>query len=157
MTVLRARLVPIAMLLAVGIGWFATRRLEVWTIDGPGAGLLPKTALAITALTALLLLPAPGKPAPDDEQADAEPRRTFVVYALACATMAIAVPWLGFILPGLLCVFVILKFAENRSWPISVGYAVALICGLVLFFGTLLDVQFPEGPVERFLQSTRLL
>lgn len=158
MMALHARLVPIVTLIAVTIGTYATYRLDLWTIDGPGPGLLPKIALAITALTALPLSFFPGAPTSDQESEEAaEPPRTFLVYALSCAAMALAVPWLGFILPGLLCVLAILRFAENRSWLISLGYSTALVFGLVLFFGMLLDVQFPDGPVERILQSIRLL
>lgn len=156
MTALRSRLIPLALLLAAGVAWFASRRLEIWTDDGPGPGLMPKIALALMGVLALAVTLAPGEK-PGDEEGPSGLSRTFVIYALGCAFMAGAVPFLGFVLPGLLSVFVILRFAEDRSWLASMAYALGLIGTVVLLFGTALSVQFPDGPAERVLKSARVL
>ncbi|MBP0437717.1 tripartite tricarboxylate transporter TctB family protein [Tianweitania sediminis] len=157
MIALRKRLVPLATLLAVAGAWAVAGSLDLWTIDGPGPGLLPKIALMVTAIVALILLIRPD-PVPESETEEVERYpRSFVVYSLACAFIAVSVPWLGFVLPGLVCVCAILRFAEDRSWFVSLGYAVALLAVIVLLFGTLLNVQFPDGPLEDVLQSNGLL
>lgn len=157
MTAFRARMIPLALLLAAVAGWFASRNLEIWTEDGPGPGLMPKVALAMMGVLALAMTLVPGEAPAEDGAASEGLGRTFAIYALACAAMATTVPWLGFVLPGLLCTFAILRFAEERSWFASVGYAVALIATLVLLFGTALNVQFPDGPAERVLKAMRVL
>lgn len=157
MSSLRARLIPLSMLLAAGLAWLASRNLEIWTIDGPGPGLVPKVAIALMAVLALALA-VTGSPAPaEDADQPAGVSRTFVIYALAAAGMAVAVPWFGFVLPALVCVLVILRFAEDRSRFASVAYSFALIGTIVLLFGTALNVQFPDGIAERALKMIRLL
>jgi hypothetical protein len=156
-TALRARLIPLALLVGAGAGWYASRGLEIWTDDGPGPGLLPKISLAIMGALALAVTIAPGGEPADDDGAPGGAGRTFAIYAICCAAMAVAVPWLGFVLPGLLSTFAILRFAEGRSWLASVAYALALIGTIVLLFGTALNVQFPDGPVERALKTMRVL
>ncbi|KMO43877.1 hypothetical protein VQ03_06215 [Methylobacterium tarhaniae] len=167
MPALPHRAVPLGLALAAGAAWLATRRLEVWTDDGPGPGLMPKAAVCLMGCLALALVVAPGKTEPGKAEADGTDSdrdapadgldRTFAIYAAACVAIAAAVPWLGFVLPGLLTVFVILRFAEGRSWSASLAYAVALIGAIVLLFGTALNVQFPDGPGERGLRVVRLL
>jgi hypothetical protein len=146
----------VALLLVAVAAWLASRRLEVWTDDGPGPGLIPKVALGLMAVLALAVSIAPGT-APPEEATPGGSSRTFLIYAGSCAFMAGAVPVLGFVLPGLLAVLVILHFAEERSWPVSIAYAAALIGTIVLLFGTALNVQFPDGPAERGLRQIRLL
>lgn len=117
---------------------------------------MPKIALALVGVLALAVTLAPGEQ-PVGGDTPSALSRTFVIYALGCAFMAAAVPYLGFVLPGLLSVFVILRFAEDRSWLASAAYAFGLIGTIVLLFGTALSVQFPDGPAERALKSIRVL
>lgn len=156
MSRLPARLIPLSLLAAAVAGWFSSRSLELWTDDGPGPGLMPKVTIALMGVLALAVAIAPGTP-PDDEEAHPGLSRTFVIYAAACAAMAALVPLLGFVLPGLVCVLAILRFAEDRPWPASIAYALALIATIVLLFGTALNVQFPDGPAERALKAARIL
>lgn len=152
---LRARALPLGLAVLGLAGWVSARRLELWTEDGPGSGLLPKTALAIVTILALLVALAPGEPdAPADE---ASTPRVFAIYAGAAIGLAAAVPYLGFILPTLVATAVILRVAEERSWFASLLYALCLVGTIVLTFGTALKVQFPDGPAEALLKSMRLL
>jgi putative tricarboxylic transport membrane protein len=153
---LRPRFISVALLLVAVAAWLASRRLEVWTDDGPGPGLIPKVALGLMAVLALAVSIAPGA-APQDEERPTGGTRTFLIYACSCAFMAGAVPMLGFVLPGLLAVLIILHFAEGRSWLVSIAYAAALIGTIVLLFGTALNVQFPDGAAERGLKDIGLL
>jgi len=153
---LLARLVPLSLLAAAAAGWFVSRGLEIWTDDGPGPGLMPKATIALMGVLALAVAIAPG-PASASEEDGPGLSRTFAIYAASCIAMAALVPLLGFVLPGLLCVFAILRFAEDRSWLASIAYALALIATIVLLFGTALNVQFPEGPAEHALKAVRIL
>jgi hypothetical protein len=154
---LHARLVPLGLLLAAGAAFVSSRRLEIWTEDGPGPGLMPKIALGLMAVLALAVTIVPGESPADEADQPRGVSRTFAVYALACLGMALATPFTGFVLTGLVCVAAVLRFAEDRSWAVSIGYAVALIGTLVLLFGTALKVQFPDGPAERLLREIRVL
>jgi hypothetical protein len=153
---LRARAVPLALAALAASAWIGTQGLSIWTIDGPGSGLLPKAALGIMLALSLILALKPGE---RSNQAPVEEGRsvTFLVYSAAAVVMAVAVPFFGFVLPAFLVATAILRFAENRSWRRSLGYSAALIAVIVLLFGTALSVQFPDGPAERALKSIGLL
>lgn len=62
-------------------------------------------------------------------------------------------PFLGFVIPGFFASLAILRFAEGRTWPRSIGYSAGLLAAIVLLFGSALNVQFPDGPAEQFLAS----
>jgi Tripartite tricarboxylate transporter TctB family len=150
------RAVPLALAALAASAWIRTQGLPIWTIDGPGSGLLPKAALGIMlALSLILVL----KPSERSDKAPAEEGRnlTFLVYSAAAVAMAVAVHFLGFVVPAFLVATAILRFAENRSWLRSLCYSAALIAVIVLLFGTALSVQFPDGPAERLLNSIGLL
>jgi hypothetical protein len=156
MSALQDRAIPLCLTCAAVAAWFASRRLEIWTEDGPGSGLMPKVALGLLAVLGVLVAVRPG-PAADESASAGGWNRTFLVYAVAAALMAGAVPALGFVLPALLAVLAILRFAEGRSWLASLGYSLSLIAAIVLLFGTALKVQFPDGPAERVLKSVGVL
>jgi hypothetical protein len=152
---LRARAIPLALTALAVSAWIGTRGLSIWTIDGPGSGLLPKAALGIMLALSLILVLRPGET--QDEVSTVGWNRTFLVYGAAAIAMAAAVPFLGFVLPAFLVTTAVLRFAENRSWQRSLGYSAALTTVIVLLFGTALNVQFPDGPAERLLKSIGLL
>lgn len=150
LTHLRARILPLALGASAGAAWVAAGRLAVWTEDGPGSGLMPKIALGLIVGLACLVAIRPGAGVDAEETGST---RTFAIYAVSAVTLALAVPYLGFVLPALAAVFVIMRFAEHRSWTASSVYAVLLIATIVLSFGTALKVQFPDGPAERALKT----
>ena len=153
---LRARAVPLALATSAAGAWIGTQGLSIWTIDGPGSGLLPKAALGVMLALSLILVLKPGERL-DKASAEEGCNLTFLVYSAAAIAMAVAVPFFGFVLPAFLVATAILRFAENRSWLRSLCYSAALIAVIVLLFGTGLSVQFPDGPAERLLNSIGLL
>lgn len=151
----RARAVPLALAALGAAGWLAARHLDLWSDDGPGSGLLPKVALALVFVLAVLVsLVRETDVTPKDE---AETPRTFAIYSVVALLLAAIVPFFGFVLPGFVATAVIMRFAENRSWLASLLYALLLVGTIVLTFGTALKVPFPEGPAEVALKSLRLL
>jgi hypothetical protein len=153
---IRARAVPLALSALAGSAWIGARKLPVWTIDGPGSGLLPKAALGIMLALGLILILQWGRKA-DETSAGEAWNPTFLVYSAAAIAMPVAIPFMGFVLPAFLVTTMVLHFAENRSWLRSLSYSAALIAAIVLLFGTALSVQFPDGPVERLFKSFGLL
>jgi hypothetical protein len=152
---LRARAVPLALAALGAAGWYAARHLDLYTDDGPGSGLLPKVALAFVVVLALLISFAPTSEGADETRI--ETPRAFVVYSVVAILFAIAVPFLGFVIPALIATGVIMRFAEDRSWFASLLYAFLLVATIVLSFGTALQVQFPAGPAEVALKSLGVL
>jgi hypothetical protein len=162
-----ARLPALVLVAAAAAAWYAARDLEVWSLDGPGAGLLPKVAIGlVAAIGALVALRPPAAP-PASEPAASEPagseaaaqgsRATLAVYLAGLAAFAVALPHLGFVMPALAVTAGVLRFAEGRSWTVSVLYAVLLAAALVLLFGTALGVRFPDGPIEALLMRIGVL
>jgi hypothetical protein len=152
---LRARAIPLALAALGAAGWVSARHLDLYTEDGPGSGLFPKVALAFVVVLALLVSLAPGKVKADEK--DTESSRPFIVYSTAVVLFAVAVPFLGFIIPAVVATGAIMRFAEDRSWLASLLYAFLLVGTIVLCFGTALQVQFPAGPAEHVLKSLRVL
>jgi hypothetical protein len=100
----------------------------------------------------------PGAEADGDHAAPNKSERlTFAVYAGALILLAAAIPYAGFIVPAFVATTAVLRWAERRSWGVSLAYGAALTAAIVLMFGTALRVQFPDGPVERLLKSAGVL
>lgn len=152
---LRARAIPLLLAALGAAGWFAARHLDLYTDDGPGSGLLPKVSLGFVVVLAVLVSLAPARGGAVDTS-DETPR-AFAVYSVVAILFAIAVPFLGFVIPALIATAVIMRFAEDRSWLASVVYSLLLVATIVLSFGTALQVQFPAGPAEIALKSLGVL
>jgi hypothetical protein len=157
------------MLLALlgAAGLWQSGQLEMWTFQGPGAGLFPRAAaIALVVLAVLcMVLPRTGSVAGMADAADAadavvsfaqaapQERRTGVLYAVALASLVPGVAWAGFWLTAFLLVSFLMRIAEGRSWRASLGFgAIVATAGLGLF-GVLLRVSLPVGPLDRWLTA----
>jgi len=152
---LRARAIPLFLAALGAAGWFAARHLDLYTDDGPGSGLLPRVALGFVVVLAVLVSLAPARRGA--AETGNETPRAFAVYSIVAILFAIAVPFLGFVIPALIATGVIMRFAEDRSWLASLIYSFLLVATIVLSFGTALKVQFPAGPAEVALKSLGVL
>ena len=142
-----------------GVALWQSGRLEMWTFQGPGAGLFPRgVAIALIVLAGFALL-MPRRAAAEDAsdavasiaQAGPEERRTGLLYAIGLIALVPGVAWAGFWITAFLLVFLLMRVAERRSWRASLGFgAVVASVGLVLF-GGLLRVTLPMGPLDRWL------
>lgn len=145
-----------ALAFAALAGWEALQ-LTAWSFDGPGLGLLPQALAVLIAVAAIGVLAAPGAGEPEGGEAAPFASRAFVAYAGVMVFMAAALPALGFILPGIVAVTLVLRFGEGAGWRQAAGYAAALVLGVTLLFGTALGVPFPPGAAEDALAGLRLL
>ena len=152
------RVVALGGLLFAILGWREASRLDSWGWDGPGPGLVPQTLSALIGLLTLAVLAWPGHPQAEPEGGERPfANRTFLTYGAAMLGVALALPYLGFVLPMFVATTAMLRFGERTSWGQAALYGVLLTTGIVLVFGTALGVPFPAGAAERALQSVRLL
>ena len=147
-------LVIIGLCVAVS---FEAFRLDAWTSDGAGPGLLPQILLPLIALAALTIVFSPGNPPIEGEAGPVLKNGNFLAYAIGMVGTAAAVPYLGLMLAGFVAVLIIMRFGERRSWVASLIWATALVFALTLVFGVLLGVAFPPGPLEHGLTKLGLL
>lgn len=150
-----ARLATLGLLAAALVGFWQATKLESWSFDGPSAGFFPQLVAIACIVLALVVLFAPGKAAAtEDGDTDAAPetaqtRRTFAIYAVSFGVLALGSLYAGFVVTAIALSVLILRFAEGRSWIVSLGYGVgAAVIGLVCF-GWLLRVDLPVSVIER--------
>jgi hypothetical protein len=153
-----ARYVALGGVLFAIFGWREASKLDAWGWDGPGPGLMPQVLSVLIGIMALAVLAWPGDPKVEPE-GGARPfaNGTFLAYGAAMLGVAIALPYLGFVLPMVVATVVMLRFGERTSWGLAAFYGFALTAGIVLIFGTALGVPFPGGVAERALYSFGLL
>lgn len=152
-----ARLAALGLLAAALVGFWQAWRLANWGFDGPGPGLFPQIIAGVCVLLALIVLLAPGRAGATEEgdtdtidpATAAATRRTFGLYALAFAVLAIGATYAGFAVTAIVVAVIILRFAEGRSWAAALGYGVICAAVGLIVFGWLLRVDLPESVVER--------
>jgi len=149
----------LALLGAVAL--WQTGQLEMWTFQGPGAGLFPRAvAIAMIALAAVCVV-MPRRSA-DTGSADAvasfadaapDERRTGLLYAIALIGLVPGAAWAGFWVTAFVLVTFLMRMAERRSWRASVGFGVIVATVGLALFGALLRVTLPTGPLDRWLTA----
>jgi hypothetical protein len=72
-----------------------------------------------------------------------------MIYVAALGVLAAGAMYAGFAMTVVAVTVLIMRFAERRSWLVSLGYGVACAAAGLVCFGWLLRVDLPEGPVER--------
>ncbi len=151
----RTRLVTLGLLAAALVGLWQALRLESWGFDGPGPGFFPQLMAGICVVLAVVVLAFPGK-AGETEGGDteetgssSETNRTFAIYIASFGVLAAGAMYAGFVVTAIAVTALIMRFAERRSWLVSIGYGVACAAAGLVCFGWLLRVDLPEGPIER--------
>ena len=149
----QARTGAAGLLLVALVGFWQAWPLERWSFDGPGPGFFPQMVAAVCVLLSLLVLVWPGKvadEAADDatEAAAVSTRGTFALYGLALFVLALGMVFAGFTVTALVTTVIVMRFAERRSWLLSIGFAVAVSLVCLLLFGWLLRVDMPTGVVD---------
>jgi hypothetical protein len=139
---------------ALNVFWIllgAGAAAHAWTIgltgpSGPESGLFPLLAGLIVAGAgvALLLLPSHRAAAPAWPRGAARGRVLGVVAGLA--TMAFAIPHLGFATASAITMIVLLRTVERSSWLGSVALTIGAVAGVMWLFGNALGLPLPRGP-----------
>lgn len=149
------RLVTAGLLAIAFVGLWQALRLESWGFDGPGPGFFPQLMAGICVALAVVVLAFPGRAGEteggDTEEVRSTPdsNRTFAIYAATLVVLAAGATYAGFAVTTIGVAVLIMRFAEGRSWRVSITYGIACaVVGLVCF-GWLLRVDLPEGPIER--------
>jgi hypothetical protein len=149
------RLVTLGLLAAALVGLWQALRLDSWGFDGPGPGFFPQLMAGLCVVLALVVFAVPGRgggtEAGDTEEAGTSPEtdRSFMIYVAALGVLAAGAMYAGFAMTVVAVTVLIMRFAERRSWLVSLGYGVACAAAGLVCFGWLLRVDLPEGPVER--------
>jgi Tripartite tricarboxylate transporter TctB family len=153
------RIATLGLLAAALIGLWQALRLESWGFDGPGPGFFPQLMAGICVALAVIVFVFPGK-AGETEGGDTEEtetssgtRRTFAIYVAAFGVLAAGAMYAGFVVTTIAVTALIVRFAEQRSWMVALGYGVACAAVGLVCFGWLLRVDLPEGPIERAFYS----
>jgi putative tricarboxylic transport membrane protein len=146
-----ARICALAIVALCAAASIEAWRLESWTVDGAGPGLLPGILLTLIAITALYTAFAPGDPQLEGGDAPLLTNRNFQAYAVGMLGTPLLIPYLGYITAGFVAVASIMRFGEGQSWKSALVWATALTLSLTIIFGVALGVPFPPGPAENVL------
>jgi putative tricarboxylic transport membrane protein len=126
------------------------RTVDIGTMEEPGPGFLPLWAgMLLGVLSALLLLKAWFKTFEAGEpffpEHDSWKRVLMVVVSLIAYNLLL-VP-LGFILVTFLFVAFLVKFVFPQTWLRTILTAGLSTAGAQIIFVSLLEIQFPKGPL----------
>ncbi|HKA73623.1 MAG TPA: tripartite tricarboxylate transporter TctB family protein [Xanthobacteraceae bacterium] len=139
---------------ALNVFWVllgAAAAAYAWTLGivgpaGPESGLFPLIAglIIMGSGIALMLMPSQRAEIFDFPRGAALQRVIGVVLGLAW--LAIAMPYLGFAIAGVVTMLVLLRAVERVSWTVSLGLAVASVAAVSWLFGDVLGMALPRGP-----------
>lgn len=143
--------------------WQATQ-LARWGFDGPGPGLYPQVIAVICMALSLLVLALertdPEPLASDDDEAVARydlagpaERRTFHVYLLALALLALGSWVAGFVVTSMAVIVLTMRFGEGVSWRATLITAMIVTAIGLIGFGWMLQVSLPESAVDLGLRA----
>jgi hypothetical protein len=139
---------------AVNITWIllgAAAAALSWQIGlfgdyGPHSGLFPFIAGILVSLGGVALLLSKGHAARDVQWPDRAAWRRILGVLAGLVFMAIAIPYLGFAVSGVVTMLILLRTVEDSRWLSSIVLSLVSV-GVVLFlFGYLLELQLPRGP-----------
>ena len=152
-----SRICALAIIGLCVVAAFEAFKLDAWTFDGPGPGLLPQILLPLIAMAAIAVAISPGEISLEGGAAAVLSNRNFLAYAVGMVMTAAAVPLTGFILAGMIAVLLMMRFGERQGWAVSFLWAIVLVGSITLVFGVMLGVPFPPGPIESGLTKLGLL
>ena len=122
-----------------------------WTLgligpSGPESGLFPLIAGLIVMGSGVMLMLAPAHAATAFSFPRGEPLYRIIGVVLGLAWLALALPYLGFELAGIVTMLVLLRAVERVSWAVSFVLAVVSVVAVSWLFGHLLGMPLPRGP-----------
>lgn len=141
------RATGIAMLLfSLGVIAMASR-MQMYAEFGPGEGFLPFwLGVAMAGLAALLFLNASRY---RDGQESPWPKRDGLLRSgltfLILVAYVLLLQLLGFVIPSILVIAVLMKAVGNYAWPKSLLISAAATAALYLIFALLLEVRLPPS------------
>jgi hypothetical protein len=136
--------------LVLGLGICAISfKLGLFGPFGPDSGFFPLLAGAAIAGGGALMIAQRATP---DVHRDvffppgASPRRVVVALAIMTAMIA-ALPWIGFVLVGVLGMPLLLRTIGTPSWIFAVLFGITSTASVYLVFDRLLGMPLPRGPI----------
>lgn len=136
------------LLLGVAVCAYALQ-LGLFGDFGPGSGLFPMLAGIAIALAGMGLLFARGQRVPEGSvfwQDAGAAQRVLPLVGLLVGFL-VALPWLGFVLCGLIATPLMLRTVERVPWwfALAVGWSATL--AIWVLFALVLRTQLPRGPM----------
>ena len=131
--------------MAVVFLWDTTNMLDSDSSVFPRA-----VAIAMIVLSILLIIWHLIKPRKKDESVPEASTTRRVALVAAMLAGCVAMPWLGFLIPGIITFFLLMFIAMYDEWSMKrkILYpliAVAIVVGFYTLFGNILQVPLPVG------------
>lgn len=116
---------------------------------GPGSGLFPLLAGIAMALAGTGLLLAKSQRIPPGTRFWTEPGAAIRVSTLVALLVGflLLLPWLGFVLSGLMATPLMMQTVERTSWLFAVVVGWAATVAIYILFVPVLHTQLPRGPL----------
>jgi hypothetical protein len=139
-----------ALWLVLGLGICAISfKLGLFGPFGPDSGFFPLLAGGSMAGGAALMLARRDSGRRDEEPffpSGASPRRVVVALAIMAAMIA-ALPWIGFILIGIVGMPLLLRTIGTPSWIFAALFGMTSTATVYVIFDRLLGMPLPRGPL----------
>jgi putative tricarboxylic transport membrane protein len=136
-------------------GVFVVAGLAVYAVSGdlpfgslamPGAGMMPKLAIALMVVFGLVLVLRAGESPPWGEVAWSDVPHAVRVIVVAAIAIALYQP-LGFLITMSLLLFCLLVLVEKRNVLRAVAFSIGVSLFAYILFGSLLKSPLPHGPL----------
>lgn len=134
------------LLLGVAVCAYAVQ-LGLTGSFGPGSGLFPMLAGIALAASGACLLALKGHRIPEATtfwEEEGAAGRVFPLLAILVALL-IALPWLGFVISGLLATPLMLRTVERVPWWFAILIGWSATCIIYVLFALILKTQLPSG------------
>ena len=133
------------ILLAVVFIWDTTAMLDSDSYVFPRAVAIAMIVFSLALIVWHLVKPRRG---PGESTAASTPRRVALVATMLAGCLAM--PWLGFLIPGMLTFGLLMLIAMYDRWSVKAMIlypivAIAIVVGFYTLFGNLLQVPLPVG------------
>lgn len=124
-------------------------QLGLYDAFGPGSGLFPLLAGLAMASAGVGLLLAKSQRIAQGTRFWNEPGASMRVSALIALLVAFlfVLPWLGFVLSGLMATPLMMQTVERTSWLFAIGIGWAATVAIYILFVPVLHTQLPRGPL----------
>ena len=117
------------------------------TLDQPGPGLYPLFVgillliASVGSLVTHVMKPAKG----NLEWPKGKDLWRVVVVTAGAISYVVFLPYLGHLLASMVAIFIVLHTMGLSSWPLKIGFTVAIALGSFYLFDVILNVPLPRG------------